>query len=555
MYHPPRRLTLPPLRRNLPAAKSPGTLCPLNRARCIIRLDNSPVITQRSIVPTHRQLAILTVILVIAAFLRIYKCTETSLWMDELDSIELAMGNRTAHDFFPDAVIRYDHPDPLSLSSAAPWWHIWNQVQITTHPPLYFVVLRWWIDAFGARPAAVRSLSILFSLAGIIIFFDLCRLIHGVPPALIAACIMALAVGQIDIAQEARSYPLLIFLGLTSCDCVVRIKKRGATPRRLFYLMIFLVALLLTHYFSVGAFVGLMIYAATRVAGRDCKRVLGVFLLAAVGAAAAWGPQFLRQMRTVPNLDPSYTREDLPNHALQIMLRASDLPLKYLCGDTFSDRFSQTIHLAVAAMVVALILLSRRRSDLFLWTLWGLGIILSVVALDAAHHSILLQITRYTILASPALMAILAAARWPRWHLLPLIVIFLLTALAVVRECSEIPAKQDFRHLSLIIDSYAAPDELLVFYNDSGWVAPGVWYIGYEYYLPDSRRPWMTLRHPPSAILLHSLQSREAFWLIGRTPDVDGPNLFPGFRPELVWHTTAGGVCLMRKSNSAHSIR
>src|SRR5580658_5280769 len=119
----------------------------------------------RQPLPTRRQFIALLLILAAAGFVRFYRIAAPSLWMDELVSIELAMGNRTAHDFFPDAVIRYDQPDVLSLSTAVPWWSIWNHVQVTTHPPIYFIVLRWWMDIFGNGPVAVRCLSAILSLA------------------------------------------------------------------------------------------------------------------------------------------------------------------------------------------------------------------------------------------------------------------------------------------------------------------------------------------------------------------------------------------------------
>jgi uncharacterized membrane protein len=509
--------------------------------------------TQPSNVPSRGQLAILAIIILVAGFLRFDQIGVPSLWMDEFTSIELAMGNRSAHDFLPDAIIRNNQPDLLSLAAAAPWWHIWNHVQITTHPPVYFVLLRWWIDLFGDSAAATRSLSAILSLAGIAVFFDVCRLLHGPRIGLLAASIMALAIGQLDIAQEARSYPLLILLGIGSCDVLERMVLAGATRRRLFLLCSLLAAMLLTHYFAAGAFAGLGVYALIRLGGRDRRRTLAAFFTAAAIALATWGRQFYWQMGTLPNFDPSYVRESGPNHLIHVLLRLAQLPLKYFCGELLADRLPLVAHLAAAAAVVVTIaLILRRRRDPLLWILWGGGIILPVAAIDLAHHSTFLQYARYTVLACPALFATLASVPFPRLKLFsdlfPLCVIAPLALLAGVRAEQGVPAKQDFQRLSQIIDTYAAPHELLIFYNDSRWVPPGVWYMGYKYYSPKSEHPWATLHHAPDAKFLGQLAPRQAFWLIGPAPERYGAALFPSWHRDVVWHTTAGGVCLMRNA-------
>ncbi|MGD0767394.1 MAG: glycosyltransferase family 39 protein [Tepidisphaeraceae bacterium] len=509
--------------------------------------------------PNRIQIIALIFVLIAGAFLRFYRIGNPSLWMDEMVSIELAMGHRSAHDFFPDSVIRTDQPDPLNLAAAAPWWDIWNRVQITTHPPLYFVLLRWWMNLLGAGPAATRCLSAILSLAGIAVFFDVCRLLHGPRVGLLAACMMALAIGQLDFAQEARSYPLLILQGMSCCDVLVRIVFSGATLQRLIFLVFLLASMLLTHYFAAGAFAAMGVYSVIRLRRRDRRRTLAAFFAAAAISVAAWGCQFYGQMRTLPNFDPSYLRESSPNHAIHILLRIAELPLKYCFGEVLAEGLPLVVHVVAAGVVVALMLRLRHRPDLLLWVLWGAGIVLFVAASDLTHHFLFLQYARYTVLASPALYAILAGVHWPRLKYVsdffPLGVVVSLALAAGFRVQRGVPPKQDFQRLSQIIDAYADPHELLIFYNDSGWVSPGVWYVGYKYYSPDSVHPWVTLHHAPDSKLLGQLPARGTFWLVGPAPELFGAALFPGWQPDVVWHTTAGGVCLMRNTAQPDSVR
>ena len=492
----------------------------------------------------------------IAAGMRFYQIGRPSLWWDEVLSIEIAVGRGTVHDSFPDGVIRYDQPNLLGLSNAAPWPQIWNHVQISSHPPLYYIVLRWWMDVLGNGPAAIRSLSAIFSLAGIILFFDLCRLLHGTKTALLAAAIMALAIGQIDIGQDARNYPMLILLALVCANLIIRIERNGPTLRRILGLCFSGSALLLTHYFAIPLYAVLFAYVIIRLRGRERRQTAGILVAAGLFVAVAWGRGLYWQLRMSPSLNPSYLQETLPHHAMQTIFRVLKLPIIFLFGESWSDRTPLAGHIAasILALIVPIVML-RRRKDLLLWVLWMWSTIGFVTLLDLMHGSILLEYSRYTILASPAVYAFLAAFNWPpypKWrNAIPIVLIGALAVADGLRLRQPVPAKEDFKLLSEIIDSKAAPGELLVFYNDSQWVSPGVWYVCYKYYSPDSHRPWMTLHHPANRQTLVTLRDQKVLWLIGRQPEIDGPLILPGWQPDEVWPTSAGRFCLMRRVENA----
>src|SRR5579875_653235 len=43
------------------------------------------------------------------------------------------------------------------------------------HPPLHYLLLKGWIGLFGDSPFALRSLSVVFALASIVVLYALCR--------------------------------------------------------------------------------------------------------------------------------------------------------------------------------------------------------------------------------------------------------------------------------------------------------------------------------------------------------------------------------------------
>ncbi len=423
------------------------------------------------------------------------------------------------------------------------------------HPPLYFLVLRWWMNAFGTTSSATRSLSAIISLLEIGIFFDVCRLLNGSRIALIATTLMAVTLAQIEIAQEARSYPQLIFLGLCCCDALVRIELFGAALRRLLLLGICLVAFMLTHYFAAGAVAAISIYALLRLRGKTRNRVVAAIIFAGLFTAAVWGWQFCQQMRTFPDFNPGYLRENRPNHLLHVFSRTIKLPVQYFLGETRGQEIRFPIH--IAAMLILLYAISRLRArpDLLLWILWITCIIGWSAAQDLAHHSRILDYLRYTILASPGVYALIAAIDFPRLgplrSALPYAAIAMLAATTATRMREGLPPRMDCRSFSRYIDTHAKPDDLLLYYYPSRFASPGIWYMCFKYYAPQSQRPWLTLRKAPDAALLAQLQKRGSLWVIGLYANSYGPQILPGWQVQQTFSNDTGDVCQLQRIPAA----
>src|SRR5438270_315136 len=106
--------------------------------------------------------------------------------------------------------------------------------------------------------------------------------------ALWAWLIMALALAQIQFAQEVKHYALLQAEALAACLAIVRIEKRGGSGLRYAGLALGVLAMLLTHYFSMGAIAALTIYALLRFRGRDRRNTILAVMGAGVVFAVAW---------------------------------------------------------------------------------------------------------------------------------------------------------------------------------------------------------------------------------------------------------------------------
>jgi 4-amino-4-deoxy-L-arabinose transferase-like glycosyltransferase len=414
-----------------------------------------------------------------------------------------------------------------------------------THPPLYHVILRWWMDFFGNGPTAIRALSAICSLAAVGVFYDLCRLLHGGRIALLAAAIMALAPAQIDFAQEARSYPQMILLCLACADLLVRIDKFGDAPRRWVALSVCFVAAALTHYFALGALAALAIYAAVR----KNRGAIKPFLVGAVVSIVLWGWPFWRQIHSLPSARPGYLYPNDPDHFHMTLLHLVGMCGQWLVGPRFAALVPPGLLALIAgvALIWPMVRLPVRR-DTSLWLIWIAATAGPLAASDLLRSSSFLGFLRYTILASPAVYALLASIDFPPravirdavgWCALVLVGLF-----AAARVIQGPQSKEDWRELMTTLDQKASTGDLLVFYGDDPWLSPGTWYMGYMYYVPDSQRPWLILRQPADAELLKSLQARGTLWLIGRYPD-QGENPLPGWEIDDGVKTSAGAAWRM----------
>jgi len=497
----------------------------------------------------------------VGALVRFHDIGGPSLWMDEIWSIEIASGRDHAHDQLPTGILMTEQRDLTSLAGSPPWWRVWSARSDYTYPPLYPLLLRWWMDLFGNGAAAVRSLSAVFCVAAIAAFFDVCRLLHGARLALLGAAMMTLAVAQIDIAQEARCYAMMLFLALACAGAMVRIEARGATKRRLLALAGFLAAMLLTHYLSIGLAVALLVYALIRLRGLDRR---GVILALAGGAAlalAVWAPSLYWQVRHLPGGTPLFLREaDPARHASRTLRRVLGLPGEFLCGEAAAERMFRgqtpgdqilTVFLLLIAVLTLLVpfLRLRRRHDLWLWCLWILGNVGLLTLADAARGTTMAGYLRYTILASPAVYALIATFDWPRRpvlrHALGLAVLAAVALVSADRLAHPAPAKEDWRAAAADLQASAGSDEPIVFFNADPWVAPGMWYMCLHYYWPRCENPWLLLRRPPEGKLLEQLQSRSSMWLVGVDAQTAGPIVFPGWQVQRVFRPTEA-VCICR---------
>jgi hypothetical protein len=510
---------------------------------------------QHTLKPTHW--IILFILLSLAAFLRLQGISRSSLWMDEIWSVEIAAAHGHAHDQLPLGVLRTDSVDLTTLAGAAPWWKVFSPANDYTYPPLFNLLLRFWIGLFGASPAAIRSLSAIFSIASLLIFFDLCRLVSSPKMALLASLLMTLAISQLDFAQEARCYAMLLFLTLCTANLLARMTIFGVARRRILFFVVMLCALFLTHYLSISVIIAFFLFTLLRTRGSARFKIVLAFLTAGGIILILWGYAFLWQIRHLPSATPNFLVDSQPErHLRDVIEYAAAIPAELMVGENAARRLPTIVNWLIALFILWLPLVRiRRRPDLIFWIIWAFGAIGWVVAMDMARQTLMVGYIRYTLLASPAIYAIIAGFGWPTRPFLrdgvAIFTIAIFAIIAVARFEQPPPPREDWQSAAAQINARATPGEPLVFFNTDPWVAPGMWYMCLRYYSLQSNHPWLLLDDRPNPQLLSQLEQHDSLWFIALDPQFTAPLVLPGWQIDsMLPPISQVGICHMVRTHS-----
>ncbi|MBI4301209.1 MAG: glycosyltransferase family 39 protein [Chloroflexi bacterium] len=142
------------------------------------------------------------IVLLLAFALRLYAFGEKGMWWDEGISIYFAT--------LPIPQITWERDFALSL-----------------HPPLYYVLLSYWIKIAGSSVFALRFLSFVFGVLTVAVIYQVGRSLFNRNVAWIAAILLAVAPADVYYSQEIRMYSLTILLGLLSMFLAARLLGSG----------------------------------------------------------------------------------------------------------------------------------------------------------------------------------------------------------------------------------------------------------------------------------------------------------------------------------------
>lgn len=169
----------------------------------------------------RRRSGLLALVLV-GVGLRIHGLGDESLWNDEIASLH------DAQALGPDVILE----------------------QLRVARPLYYVLLRPWIEVFGTSEVAMRSLSVMIGVATIPAVYYLGLELYGHRTAIVGAALLTFSRFHVRWSQDVRMYALLGLLATLSMLTFVRYLEHGDRRRRALYVAT-TAALVYTHLYGV----------------------------------------------------------------------------------------------------------------------------------------------------------------------------------------------------------------------------------------------------------------------------------------------------------------
>ena len=144
-------------------------------------------------------------ITLVGGFLRVFLLATKGMWVDETFSVWLA--NQSVVDMLQ-----------------------WI-AKIDQHPPLYYLLLHYWIALRGDTPYQARLLSALFGTGTIPIIYLIGKRMSGAVVGLAAAVFLAFSPFNIYLAQETRMYTFLTFNAALAIYALVRLLMDSHTVK------------------------------------------------------------------------------------------------------------------------------------------------------------------------------------------------------------------------------------------------------------------------------------------------------------------------------------
>lgn len=520
---------------------------------------------------------------------RLYHLNEKSLWSDEIATIATSRGNAVDPDAYRFSGRLFDPLQPVPASvylekathretktpvppALLSLGRIAKVLRGNVHPPLFFYLMSVWMSFFGPEHALSPTLLRLpAALAGIIsipAIYAVARTasqqIGGISSqwfSLLSATFFAFSAYQIDHAQDARPYTLLLLLALLAAWLVIG-PLAGSSPRRRYWLalMLTLAAGLYTQYFFglfaifILTFLLARITLAVSVNAEEqrikwlslrywCYTVGGLVFL-----FAPWAPFFSAQTE--------FFRQ--AGHYTAGLWKPWHLPEKLwriLCGFFMPpSSWGKILPLVIVPLSLVSWLFFRRRQSHWLsqtpvarywrfpWLfkmgvsgmsvfllLWFVVLLFGQIGLDLVKHTHTSTIRRYLFLLSPAcylLMAhaLIGLACWMKrpWGVLlsagfTAAMLTFMTQDTVDMLFYRHESSDEFKQAAHHINHFYRPDDL-VLVNKSGAMA-----VGMAYYLnPDTL---MLGLDTPSPVALRKgrpllakvdrvIQGRKRVWLV-----------------------------------------
>lgn len=323
----------------------------------------------------------LAIVLALGIFFRFVNLDQKPYWHDEIYTSLRVSGYRTSEavqELYSDRIITAETVlkyQQLSSERGAIATVQRLAEEVPEHPPLYFLMARFWAERFGESIASMRSLSALISLFAFAAMYWLCWELFTSPiVGWMAIALLAVSPIYVRYAQEARSYSLWIVLILLSSAALVRaVRWQSALNWSIYSFTV--IAGLYCHLLSSFVFLGHGLYVVALERLR-LNRIFPNYLVASLIGIAEFIPwiQIAWINRTALTQTTDWIKQPLP---LLTLIEYWGVHLSRMFVAWHFQYNDELVYLAIPVLILAiaaLYLLCRstfERVWLFILTLIG----------------------------------------------------------------------------------------------------------------------------------------------------------------------------------------
>jgi mannosyltransferase len=388
----------------------------------------------------------LLVIFLAGLFLRLYGLGSESLWLDEATSLRVAQ------------------MDPMQIVFSTPR---------DNNPPFYYLLLHYWILLAGDSEFAIRLPSAIAGALAIPVIYSIGSMLFSRVAGLIVALILSLSAYHVRYSQEARTYSLMVFLGLLSFYFFIKLLKEPPSRGMTAGYVVSTSLLMYSHVYSIFLIGAQVLYLlATR---QDLRRWVV--------------PAALVALLYVPGVAKIAMNLLLPQGAWKSggMGWVPEPTLEHVVD--FFVLYSGSVLLAGALGLLAafgLFDLVRSKQGSAAWLLLAWLLVPIVVPFVVSHLYRPMLLDRYTIAASPAFYLLVARGvegltriKYSRVLVhahIPFAIGVIVFSLLATLDYYTATTKEPWRQVAGYVDVHAKPGDLILFYNSSGKVMFGYYF-------------------------------------------------------------------------------
>ncbi|MGE5438177.1 MAG: glycosyltransferase family 39 protein [Syntrophothermus sp.] len=449
----------------------------------------------------YKYYILLFLFVIIGSYFRVHNLSTESLWLDETISLKFA---------------------------EKPLLQLIYKTANDVHPPLYYVILHYWIKYFGSDEYGSRLLSVVFGVLLIIAVFFLAKYLFDDNVAIITSLLVTVSAFHIKYSQETRGYSLLALLSVLSFYYYLKFidnGKKNAVP------YIFLSSMLIyTHVFGMFVLLIQFFYAvflsiSKKINFEKVKVILfnfaSIFVL-----FIPWIFIFYSQIRRVQK---------------GFWIRKPDITTLYFNFVEFAGSYFNKYAILLAALFLIFAILgffivirnknSKERQWIFTLQsnekiiLLGLWLVLPIaLPYTISRYSEAIFNSKYAISSSIPFFILVSAGimNFRKYIVIPLVILIFYLSTLSIESYFEKDHKEQWRETTSYIKEKFQPDDLIVVYPwDSKLYA-------FDYYFNKNEKKTDLLTFDWESIkdksFLSTIEASEAkrIWMVFRYQDYDG---------------------------------